>query len=144
MPLPVVEKVVAYITQGTYLLVFRHVHAEAGIQVPAGTLELGETPAAGVLREAREETGLHHLAICRFLGMREYDMSSLGRAEIHRRYYYHLTCQDETPPQWRHSEAYPSEGLAPQIEFELFWVRWPDQVPELAAAQGDFVADLVM
>ncbi len=135
----VVEKVVAYITKGTHLLVFRHVHADAGIQVPAGTLEAGEAPDEGVLREAHEETGLNQLEIRRFLGTREYDMSSLGRAEIHRRYYYHLECRDETPPKWRHFELHPSEGPARQLEFELFWVRLPDQVPNLAGAQGDFL-----
>ncbi len=69
-------------------------------------------------------------------------MSSFGLAEIHRRYFYHLECQEETPPQWRHFELYPSEGPSEQIEFELFWISLPDQVPELAAAQGDLLADL--
>ena len=66
--LKVVEKVAAYITRDTHLLVFRHVHSEAGIQVPAGTLEPGESPNDGVLREAREETGLDCLEVRRFLG----------------------------------------------------------------------------
>ena len=106
----IVEKVVAYITKGTNLLVFRHVHSDAGIQVPAGTLEPCETAEDGALREAKEETGLSHLAMRRFLGAREYDMSSFGLAEIHRRYYYHLECKDDTPPKWRHLELHPGEG----------------------------------
>lgn len=53
------DKVLAYITHGNRLLVFRHPHApEAGIQVPAGTVEEGEDPGTAVLREAAEETGL--------------------------------------------------------------------------------------
>ena len=36
---------------------------EAGIQVPAGTVEADETPAAAALREAREETGLGDLRL---------------------------------------------------------------------------------
>lgn len=138
----IVEKVVAYITKGTNLLVFRHVHSDAGIQVPAGTLEPCETAEDGALREAKEETGLSHLAMRRFLGAREYDMSSFGLAEIHRRYYYHLECKDDTPPKWRHLELHPGEGPSEPIEFELFWVSLPDQVPELAGAQGDFLAKL--
>ena len=86
--------------------------------------------------------GLSHLEIRRFLGVREYDMSSFGLAEIHRRYYYHLECQDETPPKWRHVELYPSTGFLEQLEFELFWVSLPEQVPELAAAQGDLLTAL--
>ena len=31
------------------------------------------------------------------------------------------------------------EGL---MEFELYWVMLPGQVPELAVAQGDFLAEL--
>ena len=137
-----VEKVVAYITRETSLLVFRHVDSDAGIQVPAGTLEPGEDIEDGALREAKEETGLSHLVMRRFLGVREYDMSTFGLAEIHRRYFYHLECQDETPPKWRHFELHPSEGPSEPIEFELFWVSLPDQVPDLAGAQGDFLAKL--
>ena len=86
----VVEKVVAYITKAKQLLVFRHVDSDAGIQVPAGTLKAGESPGVGVMREAREETGLDSLVVGRFLGTRDYDMSPCGIAEIHRRYYYQL------------------------------------------------------
>ena len=139
----IVEKVVAYITKGTNLLVFRHVHSDAGIQVPAGTLEPCETAEDGALREAKEETGLSHLAMRRFLGAREYDMSSFGLAEIHRRYYYHLECKDDTPPQMAPlRNCIQVKGLPEPIEFELFWVSLPDQVPELAGAQGDFLAKL--
>lgn len=46
--MPQVEKAYAYIVQEEQLLVFRHVdYREAGVQVPGGTLEAGETPAAG-------------------------------------------------------------------------------------------------
>ena len=135
-----VEKVVAYITRDDHLLVFRHVDSGAGIQVPAGTLEPGEAPDDGVLREAREETDLESLTIRRFLGCRDYDMSPYGIAELHRRYHYHLECEGDAPSTWRHFET--GGGTSEGIEFELYWVRLPDQVPELAVAQGDFVAEL--
>ena len=108
----------------------------------AAVLEVDEAPDDGVLREAQEETGLNSLEIRRFLGTREYDMSSFGRAEIHRRCYFYLECKEKTPSTWRHFETHPSEGLSKEIEFELFWVRLADQVPELSAAQGDLLADL--
>ena len=138
----VVEKVVAYVTRDKHLLVFRHVHSDAGIQVPAGTLEPGESPDDGVLREAREETGLDCLEVRRFLGTRDYDMSHYGLAELHRRYYYHLECTGDAPSVWRHFESDPSGGNSEGIEFELSWVMLPDEVPELAVAQGDFLAEL--
>ena len=138
----VVEKVVAYVTKDEHLLVFRHVNSDAGIQVPAGTLEPGESPDDGVLREAQEETGLDSLVVRRFLGTRDYDMSSYGIAELHRRYYYHLECRGDTPSTWRHFELHPSGCPSKRIEFELYWVMLPDQVPELAAGQGYFLAEL--
>ncbi len=43
---------------------------------------------------------------------------------------------------WRHFESDPSGCTSEGIEFELYWVMLPDEVPELAAAQGDFLAEL--
>lgn len=52
-----VEKVTAFVTnQRSELLLLQH--PNAGIQIPAGTVELGEAPAAAVVREVAEETGL--------------------------------------------------------------------------------------
>ena len=68
-----IEKVTAFITRqsknGDDLLLFEHPHA--GIQIPAGTVEDGETPEQAVLREAIEETGLTSLSIRRYLGYTE-------------------------------------------------------------------------
>ncbi|MEJ2732658.1 MAG: NUDIX domain-containing protein [Anaerolineae bacterium] len=69
----IVEKVTAFVTRssedGQDLLLFQH--PNAGVQVPAGTVEEGETPEAAVLREAVEETGLAPLTIRRALGCTE-------------------------------------------------------------------------
>jgi 8-oxo-dGTP pyrophosphatase MutT (NUDIX family) len=69
----IVEKVTAFITRpsekGHDLLLFQH--PNAGVQIPAGTVEEGETPEAAVLREAVEETGLAPLTIRRALGCTE-------------------------------------------------------------------------
>jgi 8-oxo-dGTP pyrophosphatase MutT (NUDIX family) len=71
------RKVTAFITRGSGadggLLVFRH--TASGVQVPAGTVEPGESFEDAVLREALEETGLADLKIVRFLGVRPYDLS---------------------------------------------------------------------
>jgi 8-oxo-dGTP diphosphatase len=137
------EKVIAYITRGNKLLVFSHPHhPEAGIQVPAGTIEEGESPRDAVLREAREETGLHDLAIRAFLGVREVDVSPYGLEEIQRRHFFHLECHDETPATWRHYETDPGDGSPGPIEFELFWVQFPDEVPELTGDQGALLSRL--
>jgi 8-oxo-dGTP pyrophosphatase MutT (NUDIX family) len=55
----VIYKVFAYTTNQNRLLVFRHRDfPKAGIQVPAGTVQINEELPAAVLREAYEETGL--------------------------------------------------------------------------------------
>ena len=56
------EKVTAFITRndGQDLLLIQHPHA--GIQLPAGTVEEGESPERAVLREAHEETGLEEVS----------------------------------------------------------------------------------
>lgn len=60
------EKVVCYVTHQDRLLVFTHLDVPltvAGVQVPAGTIEPGETPRQAALREVREETGLTDLIV---------------------------------------------------------------------------------
>ena len=55
------HKVLAYITHGERLLIFSHPDCpEAGLQVPAGTLEPGEDPAEGAMREAWETVQRGH------------------------------------------------------------------------------------
>lgn len=100
------HKVMAYITHHHHLLVFRHSGApEAGIQVPAGTVEEHEQAEDAVLREAYEETGLTHLTLHCFLGDHERDMSDFGRDEVHHRRFYHLRCQGYPPTTWHHGIA---------------------------------------
>ena len=79
-------KVIAYITDGDRLLVFRHTDfPEAGIQVPAGTVEEGEALDLAVLREAEEETGLAGLEIRSYLGQRAFDLSVYGQDLVQQR-----------------------------------------------------------
>jgi ADP-ribose pyrophosphatase YjhB (NUDIX family) len=138
------QKVFAYITHGQRLLLFRQPNApEAGIQAPAGTHKLGEQPAAGVLREAYEETGLPHLTVVQLLGEQIRDMTDFKRDEIHHRYFYHLQCMADPPITWRHAEPDPPDGTEEPIVFEFFWAELPDQAPELIADHGKFVPELL-
>ncbi|MEM7114602.1 MAG: NUDIX domain-containing protein [Chloroflexota bacterium] len=140
---PTRHKVFAYITHQAHLLIFSHPHApEAGLQVPAGTLELGETPEAGVLREAFEETGLTNLSLVSFLGEKQVDMANFGRNEIHHRRFFHLRCNEQPPERWRHGELYPSDSTEEPIIFELWWVPLPHGVPSLIAGHDAFVPQL--
>lgn len=74
-----IHKVTAFITrtgrQGQpQLLLFQH--PQAGVQLPAGTVDEGEAWATAVLREAYEETGLTHLTIHRYLGKIENELAA--------------------------------------------------------------------
>jgi 8-oxo-dGTP pyrophosphatase MutT (NUDIX family) len=137
------QKVVAYVTRGDRLLVFSQPNGvDAGIQVPAGTMEPGETPEEAVLREAYEETGLGHLEIVSFLGERDIDQRPYGKNEIHHRYFFHLCCLEDTPEQWLHEETDPHGGSTEQIILAFSWAIYPDKVPDIAAEQGALLENL--
>jgi 8-oxo-dGTP diphosphatase len=139
------ERVVAYITWGERLLVFRHTRfPEAGIQVPGGSVEPGEDPHQAVLREAREETGLQDFEVCAYLGSRAYDLALWGGSGIQQRRYYHLVLHGQAPERWVHYEHTPSDGSPGPIELEFYWVTFPEQVPELAGQQGDLLYKLAL
>ena len=76
-----VEKVTAFVTRERNgvreLILFRH--PTAGIQIPAGTVEDGETPEAAVIREVFEETGLQGVKIEQLLGCIENELEDNDR-----------------------------------------------------------------
>jgi 8-oxo-dGTP pyrophosphatase MutT (NUDIX family) len=77
MSIKVVEKVTAFITrwqqEGPELLVFQH--PLAGLQLPAGTVEIKEPLEEAVLREVAEEAGLVDVKIVTYLGSLESTLS---------------------------------------------------------------------
>ncbi|WP_424446280.1 NUDIX domain-containing protein [Microbacterium sp. CH-015] len=85
-----VRKVVGYVVHDDQLLVFTHDGVPldvAGVQVPAGTIEQSETPAAAVVREVLEETGLavrivHALGVEVMRRLRGQDRCDLGARRL--------------------------------------------------------------
>jgi 8-oxo-dGTP pyrophosphatase MutT (NUDIX family) len=63
------QRAAAYVTEPSgRLLVFDHLDADAGTQVPAGGIHVGESAAEAVIRELAEEAGLETAVIVRKLG----------------------------------------------------------------------------
>ena len=121
-----IQKVVAYITHEKKLLVFRHTDfPEAGIQVPAGTVEQGEVLEHAVVREVVEETGLEQLDVAAYLGTDEIDKTLFNDIGVIRRHFFHLVVEQDVPMRWRHFERSASDGSVEPIEFELYWVDFP-------------------
>jgi hypothetical protein len=71
------RKVTCFVTRGSgeaaEMLVFWH--DRSGVQVPAGTVEDGETWDEGAWREVREESGLADLEMAACLGSKVYDLT---------------------------------------------------------------------
>jgi 8-oxo-dGTP pyrophosphatase MutT (NUDIX family) len=139
----IVRKAFAYVTHNDRLLIFSHpLEPEAGLQVPAGTMDDGETPEQAVLREAAEETALESLRIVRFLGEAWRDARPYGKDELHHRFFFHLACDSDPPERWQNYEMDTSDGSPPPL-FELWWVPLPDGVPELIAGHGELLPALI-
>ncbi len=130
------RKVLVYVVQGGKLLVFRHVaHPDAGIQVPAGTIEPAESAHDAARREVLEESGLA-VRIDRLIGSTEVSMAPFGRDEVQERWVFLAFPETNAPATWRHWERNASGGG--EYEFEFFW--HPIGAPiELAGGQGELI-----
>lgn len=133
-----VPKVVCYVIQEGHLLVFTHdtVPVEVtGVQVPAGTIEAGESPEAAAVREVWEETGLRARVVTS-LGRELYDISP-ARAEVADRHFYLLAVEDPVAlsRRWVAGEATPSTGAPAGAQWTCWWLP-VEQAHVLAAGLG--------
>ena len=136
-----VDKVVAYATCGDELLVFEQPNSpEAGIQVPAGTVQPGERLEHAVLRELHEESGLSNFGRVRYIDSADFDMTPFGKRELHRRHFFVVQVMPPVVAYWEHIET--SGGTAAPQVFALRWVPLADP-PNLIAGQGHFLPRLV-
>jgi 8-oxo-dGTP pyrophosphatase MutT (NUDIX family) len=134
------EKVLVYIFRRhgphTAVLVFEHADfPEAGIQVPAGTLEPGEDPADGALREAHEESGLSGLSVERFIGVFDWLRTDLN--QLHHRHVYILSHHGPVRDAWEHvvTAGEEDEGL----RYRFYWLATDVAKQELSADQGAYI-----
>lgn len=132
------RKVLAYIIRNdnTQLLVFWHKHyPEAGLQVPAGTVEDGEEPLAALFREVDEESGLSQLTLIRHLATEPFYAEA--KAEWQERNVFHLQAPDNLPESWLHivKAGDEDEGL----HFEFSWSSLSEAKATLSGGQGHWL-----
>jgi len=129
------HKVLAYITRQRnrqpQLLVFTHRDfPEAGIQVPAGTVDSGEAIEAALLREIREESGLADVQLVRKLAKQA--KPQWGQT----RHVFQIAAPDDLPDRWTHTVRGRGEDTG--LAFEYRWADL-DAGVELAGEQGQWL-----
>jgi len=142
-----VKKVYAYVLRktesGYQLLVFKHLHfPEAGIQIPGGTVEVGESPFVAVKREVYEESGLNHFEFIQELGVTTHDMRSYDIEELHERHYFHVEVLGSTDCSWTGYEESPSDGSPGPIALRFYWVSL-EAIPPLAGKTDEMLPVLI-
>ncbi len=127
-------------TNGAQVLVFRHRDfPEAGVQVPSGTVDNGETLETAVLREIEEESGLTRLQILRQL--ETYEEFSEAHQEWQRRHFFEVQAPENCPKSWSHtvSSGEADKGLV----FVYEWWSLERATHELAGGKGAALGSLL-
>jgi 8-oxo-dGTP pyrophosphatase MutT (NUDIX family) len=134
------HKSLAYITrqhQGQLqLLVVEHRdYPGAGVQVPAGTVDDGETPETTLFREVQEEAGLRPAQLRLVRKLAEHENQEWQTV----RHVFHLAAADALPDAWTHivQSGAEDDGMV----FEFYWLDLPTGV-ELAGNQGMWLGEL--
>ena len=114
------DKAYAYVTREAKeefeLLVFTPRDADAGVQVPKGTVEPGERPRAAVVRELHEESGLTDVEAVRPLAADSWEHPR--KPKIYRRHFFHVPVT-ETRDTWTHTVTGDGEEVGTIYEY-----RW--------------------
>jgi ADP-ribose pyrophosphatase YjhB (NUDIX family) len=133
------RKAYAYITReadrASAVLAFRHRDDPgAGIQVPRGTVDGGEDPAATVVREVCEECGLCEAQL---IGLLASDVEAQPDEPTRNweRFFFHLVAP-EAPDAWKHTVTGAGEDNG--LVFSFFWLP-RERLGDLWPGFGDYL-----
>lgn len=132
----IIKKAFGYVTRfkegQKQVLVFQHSIPEAGIQIPKGTVEPGESTYDAVIREVQEETGLDNFTVEAFIAE---DLFEYKEGVVHHRFFYEIQTMDD-----REAWDYKPTGGGGEIglTFHFFWIHAHDEV-KLVKGHGDYL-----
>jgi 8-oxo-dGTP pyrophosphatase MutT (NUDIX family) len=135
-----IAKVACYVVHDDHLLVFTHDDLPmtvTGVQVPAGSIKPGESPAQAAIRELFEETGRWGQVV-RSVGVQRYDLRP-ARDEVAIRHYFQMKLADaDVTERWVAGEFDPSSG-GEAVIWTCWWLPLAD-AHVLAAGFGGYLA----
>lgn len=130
-----VDKAYAYATRSSgsdrELLVFEQEKPGAGVQVPKGTVDDGESPSGAVVRELGEECGVEDVTSVSHLTT---DRWTHDRRGVYRRHFFHVHVQDDRD-EWNH--VVTGGGEDDGLVFSCYWTC-PRSV-SLSRDMGDYL-----
>jgi len=133
------RKAYAYVTrevnEPSAVLAFRHRdYPEAGTQVPRGTVDADEDPAATVVREVCEECGLCDARLIGLLA-RDIEAQPDDPGDYWERSFFHLVAPD-APDEWEHTVT--GAGDDNGLVFSFFWLP-RERLGDLWPGFGDYL-----
>lgn len=137
------KKVLIYITrtknERTELLVFKHRDfPDAGIQVPAGSVEGDEEIEDAAIRETQEESGIS-INSPNFVGAYRWFRQDTGELQERNVFHFHLTESDDV---WTHKVTGSVEDEDQDLIFNFYWIPINEGPNVLSAQQGIYLAEL--
>jgi 8-oxo-dGTP pyrophosphatase MutT (NUDIX family) len=137
-----VKKVLAYVVREREgrreLLVFTHRdYPDAGLQVPAGTVDEGEEVLAALFREVEEETGLAAQSFGPPIYLGAFNHWNDEWDQPNARHVFVLPALGEFSDTWEWTETSGGKGKESYV-FQFRWARLDEPI-DLAGGQGEYL-----